>query len=173
MSDKTACDLDRILNDAIIDKANHVTITRDDLEAILAHMKWLKAVAFAGENANEVIALKQETNRLKVILSKIVETWNENLKDTPENENLILRMRPYLNYISDKVPLDKVTNPYFAKVADNEPIFVLRAHDALAPKAVRYWADIAKELGLSAQRYTDALQVAAKMEEWPDRKLPD
>ena len=40
----------------------------------------------------------------------------------------------------------------YAKAADDEPIFVLRAKDALAPDVVRYWADryrLQKELANS------------------------
>lgn len=66
---------------------------------------------------------------------------------------------------------------------DNEPIFVLRGQDRLAPACVRLWADM---LEVHAnQHYTgktrkamvakaqDARALAHRMEEWPTRKLPD
>ena len=67
----------------------------------------------------------------------------------------------------------KHTSSCLQKAADNEPVFVLRAQDALAPVIVRYWAVMAKEHGLSKEKYDEAMLTALEMEKWPGRKLPD
>jgi hypothetical protein len=59
------------------------------------------------------------------------------------------------------------------KVAPDEPIFVLRAQDMLAPDAVRGWAFEARRRGLSRDRFQEALAVADAMEKWPQRRLPN
>lgn len=72
----------------------------------------------------------------------------------------------------------------FAKAALDEPLFVLRASDKMAPDLVRKWAsDFQKrhvrrgtqgrELAKAILKYEDAMETAAKMEAWHTRKLPD
>jgi hypothetical protein len=59
------------------------------------------------------------------------------------------------------------------KAADDEPIFVLRGQDRIAPKTVRQWAENAKALGSPPEK----VDVALAMEEWQKRtgiaKTPD
>jgi hypothetical protein len=59
------------------------------------------------------------------------------------------------------------------KALDDEPIFVLRAQDTLAPALVRRWADEAERAGCAADKVAEARTVADAMERWPTRKLPD
>jgi len=59
------------------------------------------------------------------------------------------------------------------KAADDEPIFVLRAHDELAPMVVRHWAMLAKASKVPHAKWSEAEHLAAKMEQWPNRKIPD
>jgi hypothetical protein len=59
------------------------------------------------------------------------------------------------------------------KANDDEPIFVLRAQDRLAAEAVRYWAEQAQQAGSSEAKVAEAREIAAAMERWPTRKLPD
>ena len=69
----------------------------------------------------------------------------------------------------------------YANAADDEPIFVLRARDPLAPDVVQYWADryhLQKELANSIgngpeeltasqhERYVEARACANAMLEW-------
>jgi hypothetical protein len=61
----------------------------------------------------------------------------------------------------------------FAKAADNEPLFVMRAQDALAPELVREWANRAEANGCPAEKTAGARQLADQMEAWPNRKMPD
>jgi hypothetical protein len=61
----------------------------------------------------------------------------------------------------------------FAKAADDEPVFVLRAQDALAPDLVREWANRAEGYGCPAEKTAGARQLADQMEAWPNRKMPD
>jgi hypothetical protein len=61
------------------------------------------------------------------------------------------------------------------KAADDEPVFVLRAHDRTAAQAVRWWLENALDLGcqLSPEKVEHAHKIIAAMEAWPDQKLPD
>lgn len=43
--------------------------------------------------------------------------------------------------------------PCYDKAADNEPLFVLRAQDALAPMVVEYWAELAAKMKDPSRRY--------------------
>lgn len=59
-----------------------------------------------------------------------------------------------------------------AKVADDEPIFVLRAQDKLAPILVRLWCELADLHGADLPKIQGAMELADKMEAWPTRKFP-
>lgn len=67
----------------------------------------------------------------------------------------------------------KHDDPCLQKAGDDEPIFVLRAQDMIAPDIVRYWAGRARANGLSEDKYRAAIKTAEAMEAWPTRKLPD
>lgn len=60
-----------------------------------------------------------------------------------------------------------------AKAADDEPVFVLRAQDKLAPALVRAWASLAHEHGCDVVKCQEAVELAEDMEDWPTRKFPD
>lgn len=61
---------------------------------------------------------------------------------------------------------------------ENEPVFVLRANDELAPGAVRHWAAqyIATKGGWEAMtgrqhtKYQEAMKLADQMDEWLEAK---
>lgn len=65
----------------------------------------------------------------------------------------------------------------FAKAGEDEPLFVLRATDTLAPGVIREWARqyaLKKgNLGIHEPKYKSALALADAMEAWPRRKMPD
>lgn len=52
------------------------------------------------------------------------------------------------------------------KVADNEPVFLLRAKDTLAPDIVRKWADLLESLDGDKIAIKAAREHAALMENW-------
>lgn len=53
------------------------------------------------------------------------------------------------------------------KAREDEPIFILRAHDRVAPAAVRDWAHRAHANGNASQLKVDgAMEVALEMERW-------
>jgi len=64
------------------------------------------------------------------------------------------------------------------KAADDEPIFVLRANDELAPQIVRQWAAYYRARKADAgeltpereNKYCEAMQLANQMEEWKNTK---
>ncbi len=58
------------------------------------------------------------------------------------------------------------------KIPADEPVFLLRAQDALACKAVAYYAELCKaaqapEIAAKAESH------AKRMAEWPVKKVPD
>lgn len=63
------------------------------------------------------------------------------------------------------------------KAADNEPVFVLRAQDLIAPQIVDKWAGVAKVWGCPEAKTLDAKAVAQAMRDWqaahPETKAPD
>lgn len=61
----------------------------------------------------------------------------------------------------------------FEKAGDDEPVFVLRAKDVLAPEVVRDWAERARSAGVNPDKIVEALNVADKMELWQDKHIPD
>lgn len=60
-----------------------------------------------------------------------------------------------------------------AKASDDEPVFVLRAQDLLAPQLVRLWAERADLHGCGPEKVEEAYKLADAMERWPNRKFPD
>ena len=61
----------------------------------------------------------------------------------------------------------------FEKCADNEPIFILRGQDVLAPMVVEYWAELAAKLQVKPPKILAAYQCAQAMREYETRKVPD
>jgi hypothetical protein len=59
------------------------------------------------------------------------------------------------------------------KAADDEPVFILRAQDALAADAVDHWANHAQLLGVHPDKVREARELADAMREWPNQKNPD
>jgi hypothetical protein len=64
------------------------------------------------------------------------------------------------------------------KAADDEPIFILRSQDLLAPDLVRNWSRRAsRHLGETHEKVIEAQELAMHMEDWADRtnrgKMPD
>lgn len=61
----------------------------------------------------------------------------------------------------------------YDKAGIDEPLFVLRAQDALAVSAVLHWAHEAEIEGTSRETIAEARKVAAEMAAWPTKKIPD
>jgi len=62
------------------------------------------------------------------------------------------------------------------KAADDEPVFILRAKDRLAPGTVEAWAGRLQELAEDSPKAAEALQLAAEMRRWQSKngaKTPD
>ena len=64
------------------------------------------------------------------------------------------------------------------RVALDEPVFILRAQDILAPRVVVRWAHLAEQAGTAQDKVRGALEVAKQMADWqannPHRvKVPD
>ena len=64
------------------------------------------------------------------------------------------------------------------RAALDEPVFILRARDILAPKAVVRWAHLAEQAGSPQDKVRSALQVAKQMADWQANnrhrlKVPD
>lgn len=54
----------------------------------------------------------------------------------------------------------------YAKLADDEPYFVLRAKDPVAPALIRLWADLRSTQYGYYEKLGEARQCAADMEKW-------
>lgn len=62
------------------------------------------------------------------------------------------------------------------KAADDEPVFVLRAKDLLAPETIEHWSEQARAYSTGLQKGYQALEVAQEMRNWQDQniaKVPD
>jgi hypothetical protein len=59
------------------------------------------------------------------------------------------------------------------KAADDEPVFVLRGRDLLAPDLVEKWAIDANAVKCPWDKVREAKEIAQLMREWPGRKNPD
>ena len=64
------------------------------------------------------------------------------------------------------------------RTALDEPVFILRAQDILAPRVVVRWAHLAEQAGSPQDKVRGALQLAKRMADWqvdnPQRvKVPD
>ena len=62
------------------------------------------------------------------------------------------------------------------KAAANEPVFILRGQDRLAPTVLRLWADMLRQVAhtrSSLRKATEAEALADRMEAWHIRKVPD
>jgi hypothetical protein len=55
----------------------------------------------------------------------------------------------------------------------DEPYFLLRGQDLLAPAIVRRWAAHAAEAGVNPAKVAEAERIAYDMERYQDRKVPD
>ena len=72
----------------------------------------------------------------------------------------------------------KHDNPVIERAADDEPLFVLRAHDRLAIAAIEAWITAAMQHHVSAVKVADAWAHRDLMQQWqidhPDRvKIPE
>jgi len=64
----------------------------------------------------------------------------------------------------------------YDKAALDEPLFVLRSTDSLAPEIVREWAYRAKAAGTPDEKVEEARRAADAMEDWQitnSKKVPD
>lgn len=55
----------------------------------------------------------------------------------------------------------------------DEPVFILRGQDILAPGAVFAWAHSAERHGVSLKKLAGAWRAAEKMLTWNTRRMPD
>jgi hypothetical protein len=68
---------------------------------------------------------------------------------------------------------EEIESGCLAKAAEDEPLFVLRGQDKLAPALVEMWASMAELHGAPRRKVAHARALAADMRDWPTRKLPD
>ena len=72
--------------------------------------------------------------------------------------------------------LQEMQSGCLAKAGDDEPLFVLRAQDILAPATIRNWCEFAFLAGTPAEKLKEARELALAMEEWAKQnksKAPD
>ncbi len=67
---------------------------------------------------------------------------------------------------------DRIQDP--AKlIPDDEPVFLLRGQDILAPLVLDYYASLVAGMGGDQQIVTKTTLQAHKMRQWPRRRMPD
>lgn len=59
------------------------------------------------------------------------------------------------------------------KAADDEPVFILRAQDAISADLIEMWAVRAAMVGAPAGKVSSARQIADDFRRWPTKKNPD
>ena len=59
------------------------------------------------------------------------------------------------------------------RINEDEPIFILRGQDCLAPMVVEEWCELAAKLKVDPKKILDAYQCADAMRKWSNRRLPD
>ena len=69
-----------------------------------------------------------------------------------------------------RVTIEKQDGSY---VPEDEPVFILRAQDVLAPIAVRYYADLVYATTGNIAVAGQIRNVASLMAAYPTKKLPD
>lgn len=59
----------------------------------------------------------------------------------------------------------------------DEPLFILRGQDMIAPSVVRYWAQMYREVARPGEwnddKHKEALGIAVRMDNWKTHKIPD
>jgi hypothetical protein len=63
--------------------------------------------------------------------------------------------------------------PDLGGIHPEEPVFLLRGQDALASKAVLYYAKLLLEAQAAPDMVRRCLATVVAMQAWPDQKLPD
>lgn len=67
---------------------------------------------------------------------------------------------------------DEIEKGCLSRVPDDEPVFVLRARDRLAPDLLRAWAARALDLDVDQAKVEEVYALALQMEGWPGRRWP-
>lgn len=69
---------------------------------------------------------------------------------------------------------EEIANPNSClnKAAEDEPLFVFRAHDATSDLVVAYWLQLNQDT-LAPEKAAHAVGWIKQAQAWPDRKRPD
>lgn len=71
---------------------------------------------------------------------------------------------------------EEIEGGCLSRVAEDEPVFVIRARDAIGPMVVRFWSDIAEGKGVDPAKVAGVRALADRMSDWQDAngsKVPD
>jgi hypothetical protein len=67
----------------------------------------------------------------------------------------------------------RIMDPCLDKVKPGEPFFVLRGQDRLSSAVLAQWIKLAQDVGVPREKIEEARRCLARMEAWPNRRLPD
>lgn len=67
---------------------------------------------------------------------------------------------------------DRIQDPD-GKIPENEPVFLIRAQDAIGAEVVRFWGRLNAERGGDLELSQSARTQADLMDAWPTKKLAD
>lgn len=71
------------------------------------------------------------------------------------------------------IKIDEETKGCFAHAAPDEPLFVLRANDEMAPLVVELWCVLSKDAGLHRSKLAEAYSLAQQMREWKAKQTAE
>lgn len=60
----------------------------------------------------------------------------------------------------------------FGTFQDEEPVFILRGRDPLAPQAIRFYSKLRRKNG-DSKGAAACLKAAQKLSDWPQKRMPD
>lgn len=62
---------------------------------------------------------------------------------------------------------------YLAQLPPDEPVFILRARDPLAPVVIEQWCKGAEAMDVRSGKIADARMLAQDMAKWPTKEVPN
>lgn len=100
--------------------------------------------------------------------------WHKQCHPELSQANAMIHARDDYNRIQDPA----VDNPSMlgagsTPIAEDEPVFLIRAQDQVSAEAVRYWAYLNETSGGDYEASRLARQQANAMDAWPNKKLAD
>ena len=127
---------------------------------------------------HQVYTLKRRSSNIAEIMGRSWSTQDPDhfVYESEYNTGVYEEVKEGIRTMGTKAEEMKNTTGCLTKAADDEPIFVLRAQDKLAPVMLRMWAELAELHGAPTEKFQGAMVLADDMELWAanhQAKWPD